>query len=92
MSQTATIAADPVAQLRAEVAELREQIADLSREVFSPKEIAKRFRIDSNAVYAACETGLLVAEQRPTHGGRSGYLITLADARSWRARVRKTNQ
>lgn len=81
-----------VAELRAEIAELREQIEDLARDVFSPKEIARRFRIDHDDVYAACKTGLLVAEERPISKGRTGYLITLDDARRWRAHVRKTNQ
>lgn len=81
-----------VAELRAEVADLREKLDDLARDVFTPAQVAKRFRIDVNAIYAACRTGLLVAELRPTHGGKTGYLITLDDARAWYARVRKTNQ
>jgi hypothetical protein len=88
MSPSAT--AD-VAELRAEVEALREKIEDLARDVFTPAQIAKRFRIDVNAIYAACRTGLLVAELRPTRG-KTGYLITLDDARAWYARVRKTNQ
>ncbi len=91
MSPTAGTA-DPLARLERQVAELREQIEDLACDVFSPKEIARRFRIDHADVYEACKSGLLVAEERALSGGRIGYLITLDDARTWRARVRKTNQ
>ena len=78
--------------LRAKVEALEERIDELAREVFTPREIAKRFRIDEHAVRAACRTGLLVAEERPMPGGKIGYLITLDDARAWRAHVRKLNQ
>jgi hypothetical protein len=81
-----------VAALAERVEQLEAQIQDLARDVFSPKEIARRFRIDHAAVYAACETGLLVAEERPISKGRTGYLITLDDARRWYAKTRKTNQ
>ncbi|MES2340017.1 MAG: hypothetical protein V4537_18135 [Pseudomonadota bacterium] len=89
MTSTATA---EVAELRAKIEALEEKIEDLARDVFTPVEIARRFRIRPEAVYAACHTGLLVAEQRPTHGGKLGYLITLDDARTWRAQVRKLNQ
>lgn len=87
-----TAALTEVAELRAAVEQLKTQVEDLAREVFSPKEIAKKFRIDHAVVYAACESGLLVAEKRPLSKGRTGYLITLADARAWRSLVRKLNQ
>lgn len=89
MTDTATA---EVAELRAKVEALEEKIADLARDVFTPNEIAKRFRIDHHEVRDAIRTGLLVAEVRPMKGGQIGHLITLADARAWRAHVRKLNQ
>lgn len=79
-----------VAALAALVEQLQQ--ANGTAEVYPPKEIARRFRLDHRIVYAACHSGALVADRRPARGGFA-YYITLADARSWYlTTVRKTDQ
>jgi hypothetical protein len=79
-----------IARLAAEVADLRAAAADV-REVYSPKEIAKRFKLGVAVVYEACQSGALACEKRP-HARGVAYQITVADAHRWRAAVGTTNQ
>jgi hypothetical protein len=95
---TASVAtAEDLEELRTELARLAAEVAELraaragEREVYSPKEIAKRFKLRQSDVYEACRSGALVCEPRP-HARGVAYQITVADASRWRAAVGKTNQ
>lgn len=77
-----------IEQLAAELAELRTDRAG-GREVYTPKQIARRFKAAQATVYAACKSGALVAQKRPHREGVA-YQITLEDARRWWATVAAT--
>lgn len=93
----AVATAEDLEALRAELARLAAEVADLraaragEREVYSPKEIAKRFKLRQTSVYAACESGELVCEKR-AHARGVAYQITVADAKRWRDAVGTSNQ
>ncbi len=92
----AVATADEVEVLRAEIARIAAELAAMksgtgAREVFDPKEIAKRFRMRVQTVREACQSGALACEVR-SHARGTAYRITIEAARAWRASVAATNQ
>lgn len=54
-----------------------------AREYLTPKEVARRFGIDNNRVYADLDSGRLRAEVRPGKGHARTWRISPDAARAW---------